>query len=213
VESAILDKYYSVELEGEKMLTVASKCSSCKAYRATLQPLSSRQKQQAASTPTKRTDASSYANFRYLSTPEKAAHFSNCSARAKLTSTEVEKLKKKIVALNNRDGMNLDEVLHNDFVAMFNDATDEVQASFALGTFKRLFWEQQAESLNCDGRQMRWHPMIIKWCLNLKLMSTSEYSAMRSSGVLTFHSERTLRDCTHLIQTCTGFNDEVDAQL
>ena len=55
--------------------------------------------------------------------------------------------------------------------------------------------------------------MIIKWCLNLKFMSTSAYNALRSSGVLTLPSERTLRDYTHFVQACTGFSDEVYAQL
>jgi len=51
--------------------------------------------------------------------------------------------------------VNLDEVLHNDLVAMFHVATDEVQKLLAPGTFERLFWEQQAESRKCASRQMR----------------------------------------------------------
>ena len=61
-------------------------------------------------------------------------------------------LKKKLAILKDRDGMNLDEILHDDFSAIFHDVTDEVQRSFAPGTFERLFWDQQAESLKCGIR-------------------------------------------------------------
>ena len=55
--------------------------------------------------------------------------------------------------------------------------------------------------------------MMIKWCLNLKLMSSSAYSALCTSGALTLPSERTLRDYTHFIKPDVGFSNEVDLQL
>ena len=55
--------------------------------------------------------------------------------------------------------------------------------------------------------------MMIKWCLNLKWMSSSAYSALRTSGVLTLPSQRILRDYTHFIKPEVGFSDEVDIQL
>ena len=59
--------------------------------------------------------------------------------------------------------------------------------------------------LKGDPRQMKWHPTMIKWCLNLKLLSSSAYSAMRTSGFLTLPSERTLRDYVHYFQSRPGF--------
>ena len=64
-----------------------------------------------------------------------------------------------------------------------------------------------------DRRQLRWHPALIKWCLNLKLLSSSAYHALRSSGVLVLPSERTLRDYTHWMKSDAGFNDTVDREL
>ena len=55
--------------------------------------------------------------------------------------------------------------------------------------------------------------MIIKWCLNIKLMSSSAYRIIRSSGVLKLPSERTLRVYTHFIKPSTGFSVAVDNQL
>ena len=64
-----------------------------------------------------------------------------------------------------------------------------------------------------DARQIRWHSVIIKWCLNLKLMSSSMYHALRSSGFVKLPSERTLRDYTHYFNIRPGFQDEVNDQL
>lgn len=64
-----------------------------------------------------------------------------------------------------------------------------------------------------DVRQVRWHPALIKWCLHLKFKSSSAYHALRSTGVLTLPSERTLRDYTHWIKDEVGFQASVNRQL
>ena len=41
------------------------------------------------------------------------------------------------------------------------------------GSFRPVFWDQQLQnSKKGDARQHRWHPLMIKWCLNLKIFST-----------------------------------------
>ena len=54
---------------------------------------------------------------------------------------------------------------------------------------------------------------MVHWCLNLKLLSPSAYSPLRSSGLLKLPSDRTLRDYTHLVKAKPGFQPEVDLQL
>ncbi len=54
---------------------------------------------------------------------------------------------------------------------------------------------------------------MIKRCLNLKLLSTSAYHALRTSGFLVLPSERTLRDYTNYFTNRPGFMNEVDDQL
>lgn len=49
--------------------------------------------------------------------------------------------------------------------------------------------------------------------MNLKLLSSSAYHSLRSSGFITLPSERTLRDYTHLFKADTGFQTEVDDML
>ena len=54
---------------------------------------------------------------------------------------------------------------------------------------------------------------MIKWCLSLKLLSSSCYNALRSSGLIKLPSERTLRDYTNWTKSTTGLSVSVDQQL
>ena len=60
---------------------------------------------------------------------------------------------------------------------------------------------------------MRWHPLLIRWCLNLKLISSAAYHATRSAGFIKLPSERTLHDYTHYFKSRAGFQIEVNQQL
>ena len=47
--------------------------------------------------------------------------------------------------------------------------TPDIVKQFPSDSFQRLFWEQQYEAVKQkDPRTMRWHPLMIKWCLYLR---------------------------------------------
>lgn len=60
---------------------------------------------------------------------------------------------------------------------------------------------------------MKWHPIIVKWCLNLKLISGAAYYAVRGSNFIKLPSEITLRDYTYYFENKGGFQTEVDQQF
>ena len=62
-----------------------------------------------------------------------------------------------------------------------------------------------------NPRQMRWHPVLIKWCIHLKLLSSASYHALRTSGFIALPS--TLRDYTNYFSSKPGFQVEVLQQL
>lgn len=95
-----------------------------------------------------------------------------------------------------------------------NGKTHEIQNVYPEGSFGRLFWEEQLRATKAkDPRQVRWHPLIIRWCLNLKLLSSSAYHATRTAGFIKLLPERTLRDYTHYFEHCAGFQPELNQQL
>ena len=49
--------------------------------------------------------------------------------------------------------------------------------------------------------------------MNLKLLSSSAYHCLSTSGFVKLPSERTLRDYTHVFKSTTGFQTEVDNML
>ena len=117
-------------------------------------------------------------------------------------------------SLNKMHGIELDEVTHSDFKTIMEESCKEATNTFPDGSFQKLFWEQQqiASSVK-DSRSMRWHPLIIKWCIYLRHLSSGAYEALRSSGCVKLPSQCTLRDYTHYVCALPGFSDDVDKQL
>ncbi len=64
-----------------------------------------------------------------------------------------------------------------------NEKRDQIQKDYKEGSFHRLFWDQQIAALSAQPTQRRWHPMLIRWCFHLKMISSSVYDALK--GVLT----------------------------
>ena len=215
--AAFSDHYAPVSLNGEmfqstvrttncELLVHGERCKPCSLYRKTLRVLHDRWCKRNSD---ELSSSSSHANNRYLNTPEKLAKVTNLRQRVRNAEVEVFKLKDMVRNLIEKSEA-VDEGLHEDLTTIVNESTQEVQNAFPEGTFRRVFWDQQIENTKkSDARQYRWHPLMIKWCLNLKLMSSAAYHAMRSSGFITLPSERTLRDYTNYIKCVPGYQQEV----
>ena len=57
---------------------------------------------------------------------------------------------------------------------------------------------------------VKWHPLFIRWCLNVMLSSPKTYNIIRESEL---PSQRTLKDYTHWFSPKTGFQNECFKQL
>ena len=146
--------------------------------------------------------------------PEKLAKIASLRKRACVAEQEVAKLKERIHKLTEKEGEVIDSSLHSDMVQIMRENTDTIKSTYPEGSFARLLWEEQLKATTqSSSKHVRWHPTIIKWCLNLKLLSSSTYHALRTSGFLKLPLERTLRDYTHYFDSKPGFQDEVDHQL
>lgn len=195
----------------EVLMRDGRKCDKCVSYRDNLRMIHHRTQGKSKLSPT---CTSSHTNFRYLDSPQKLARYKKLKERCDRAEKEIKRLKENIAKLMDEKSVAVDEPLHQDLTQIMEDHTHEVVAQFPEDSFQRLFWNQQLQSVRVkDSRQIRWHPMIIKWCLHLKMISSAAYHAMRSSGFIKLPSERTLRDYTHVVRGATGIQPEVSAQL
>lgn len=195
----------------EVLLATKERCDACTSYRSNLRAIHSRVQKTPALSPS---STSSHINIRYLSTPEKNKRYRGLKARCVAAEKEVKRLKEGISNLMESGSVEVNKVLHQDLSTIMQENHSKILKDFPENSFQALFWNQQMQALSAkDSRQFRWHPMIIKWCLHLKMISSAGYHAMRSSGFINLPSERTLRDYTHLIKAATGIQPEVSEQL
>ena len=169
------------------------RCPSCTKYRSQLFVERSRE----AKKNDNRTSHDSHVNFRCLNPTEKDERMRNLGkakrAEKQRNTRLTEMLKKKI----EDEGVSLTEKDSDDISSILSDVSPLVK-KFSEGSIQRIFWEQQVKYNSLVGRrQMRWHPLLIRFALNLKYSSTAAYRAVRDSGLISLPSERTLRDYTH----------------
>ena len=222
---ATVDDYAAVTV-GEKVYTstirttdchllVDMKCSpycvSCSKYRNNLRAMYSRWSRHHQD---QVTEISSHTNTRYLNSLEKTEKLRKLKKRAVDAEQKVKSLQRRITELTTNEGESLDSSLHGDLLSIMTENTEDIRKKFPEGSFRRLFWEEQLKAASQkDPRQMRWHPLIVRWCLNLKLMSSSSYHALRTAGFVQLPSERTLYDYSHFYESKAGFQVELNEQL
>ena len=132
--------------------------------------------------------------------------------RLQCKQLEAEMLKMKSSITNCAEPIS--NQLSDDFKSIFSgaDAKD-------VPPFMKLFWEEQQKYVkSSSASSVRYHPMIIKFCLNLASKSQSAYNELRydkktNSGVLILPSTRTLRDYKNYIRSTRGFNPLVISEL
>ena len=94
-----------------------------------------------------------------------------------------------------------------------SEEDSRVQKQYPPDSFQRIFWDQQKMAAQRSPKGMRWHPLMIRWCLYLRHQSSKAYETLRKSGCFTLPSQRTLRDYSNCVQASSGFSHQVDMQL
>lgn len=107
-----------------------------------------------------------------------------------------------------------DESLHNDFVSIMSNADN----SSKMPPFMKFFWDEQKKYQSATKTGVRYHPMIIRYCLALAAKSSSAYDDIRfdennGTGFLMLPSRRRLRDYKNYIRPTQGFNKDVINEL
>ena len=74
--------------------------------------------------------------------------------------------------------------------------------------FLEILLSDQGKAMSSNPRQMRWHPLVIKWCLRIYIKSHRLYEDLRNSGGLKLPSGRTLSDYKNFNSTDSGWHVE-----
>ena len=82
-----------------------------------------------------------------------------------------------------------------------------------MSPFMQLFWEEQKKAFDQSSTGVRYHLMIILFCLSLQAKSPANYEEWRKSGILILPSQRILRDYKNAIHPKRGFNELIILEL
>lgn len=129
-----------------------------------------------------------------------------------MLSKRISRLRLKLDSVVESEGVMVDNEMASDLQEIISEENPGVEA-LPEDCFRRIFWEQQQAALAKKKTAMRWHPLMIKWCLYLCHMSGKAYEALRQSGCIHLPSQRTLRDYSNCVKAGPGFSKEVDEQL
>ena len=192
-----------------KSLGVVKRCARCNEHRRTMNRMLLR-----IESSHDRCHPQSHTNYRFLSTPEKNKRLQQLHQQSRINQQRAQRLKVCLERATELRGTVVDEDLHSDLKQIMEESSPFIAKSYPQDSFARNFWEsqQRASSLK-DARSMRWDPLMIRWCLYFRHLSSSAYEMLRESRVIRLPSQRTLRDYTYYTKATTGFSDEVDRQL
>ncbi len=79
--------------------------------------------------------------------------------------------------------------------------------------FLHILLGDQAKCLNGPKAQMRWHPAVIRWCLQMHARSKAGYEDMRSAGFLQLPTARTLQEYGSFSEPKSGWNGETMSEM
>ncbi|XP_071101730.1 uncharacterized protein [Haliotis cracherodii] len=185
------------------MLTVRKRCSHCSLYRNTLRKKISRSKQQESSFSEKKTTP-----HKHMSKDMMISKIKVMKDKTQHLQTELDKIRRSIWKSISVKGQKLNETDNVELLGLLKKHTVDVEKAFPdENSLQRLFWDQQLKCVSLtDRRQMKWHPMIIKWCLYIRSKSQKAYDATRDAGFISLPSSRTLFDYSHWLPAECGFN-------
>ncbi len=210
-------KVTSVTVRSEKCTGYVSGrgalCNNCVDFGNTLRPAYLRFKHYIRRS-NERSEAGSSVPITHLTHYEAQDRAKKAAKERKKLRQQVRRLQGKIQQQIKDEGTILGQEQSDDFLQIMKDNTIDVRTNYPVNSFGRLFWEEQMKAASAKGKTgHRWHPMIIKWALNLKLSSGRAYRSIRGSNVIKLPHESTLREYLHWSPPKAKFTVEAVEQL
>ena len=122
----------------------------------------------------------------------------------------VKNLKKTICELVENEG----EVLPSSLNDICSEVISNTTCNFDPESAQYLLWEEQKKQAALSNKKsMRWHPVMIRWCISIFLKSPGTYELLRNSGFLKLPSRKKLQKYTNFTDPKCGFNPDVFQSL
>ena len=212
-DKALVDKVYNCtvrrvdcELLCSRMSANPTRCSICQMFRSSLRSSVSRSSRTDESLCT---SLSSHTKYQSLSPQEKTLRLKNMHKSLALLKKRVRRIELKVLKVLEKEAISLHPEESADVSNLISELTPIVRQQFTPDSPQYIFWEQQCQyNALKEKRQMKWHPLLIRFALNLKYLSSNAYRAIRESGMIALPSERTLYNYTHWVVPHTGVQCE-----
>lgn len=145
--------------------------------------------------------------FRHLNTREKDARSKRLAKTIRVVVQRNKRLEEKLKLMVEEEGMDLDEELEDELTDVVGDLDLEVEDEENTVNFYKLFLEQQVKANKVKGKTgMRWHPLILRWAIQIKMLSSSAYDSL--CQFIKLPSERTLFDYSHVYEEKPGIQHQ-----
>ena len=193
----ICNKEYYRDQYCEVLVANGSKCEECLDARNIIDRLNAK-KEAKLKTPAK------------PKAPVSATHPSRLKLTLQEQRLKVKQLEDQLAEMReelHKSSVPVDDTLDKDILKIMSDQGRE------MTPFMQLFWQEQKKAFSRSATGVRYHPMIIRFCLSLQTKSPAAYDEWRKSGVLILPSQRVLRDYKNAIRPKRGFNNEVIFEL
>jgi len=153
------------------LLENSMRCDVCKGQRKLLHAVYSRMSRRAKQKES-RTAVTSHVNYCHLSTPEKQERLSKLHDAGRVARQRIRRLEERLKRAIEKSGEVVDKGTHEGLCSIVSDSDASISENFPPESFGRLFWEQQKKALQAKSASgIRWHPLMIKWCLHLHHLS------------------------------------------
>lgn len=181
-------------------------CESCRQFRPNLRARLSHIRTNSQKS-TDRTSANSKVPISKLSDEEKSERIRNLS---KCVNSLQKKSRTKLVKMVAKQSVAVDEE-QNEMLAQFvSENRSVVEDAFPHGSPERTFWDQQLKINRLkNSKGMRWHPVIIKWCISLYSKSPRAYEQLAKAGFVKLPSKNTLKSYLKFTESVPDVNTDI----
>ena len=154
------------------------------------------------------TSVDSTTNIRYLSIEELQLRCKNLQLSRKKCIKEAASMAIRLSKIVEGDGLRVSSDNHE----FFKNLLKECPTEFEEGSPQWLLWQQQLEQASKnDSKSMRWHPLIIRWCLSIYHTSPAAYRqiASKRNKFLCLPHVNTLKKYINFTEAKSGFNPDI----